>query len=98
MYAVVQIKRNRFTKTLAMGLAVLALVFFLQITAHGHNDSRQDSACRVCQLAHVGVAPAVAVVTLTTPLVAIGRVTAQVSKSEIRDFSSQSSPRAPPPS
>lgn len=91
-------KRNRFIKTLAVGLAVLALVFFFQIAAHGHNDSRQDSACRVCQLAHVGVGPAVAVITLTTPRVAVGQVTTQVRQSEIRDFSSQSSPRAPPSS
>jgi len=96
MYAGVQTNRYRFARPLALGLAVLALAFFLQIAGHGHNDSRQDSTCRVCQLAHVGVGPTVAAVTLTAPLVLVGRVTTPVLEAVTQVSFSQSSPRAPP--
>jgi hypothetical protein len=96
MYAGMQTKRNRFAKPLALALAILSLVFFLQIAAHGHNNSRQDGACRVCQMAHVGMAPAVASVTLSVPLVVVGEVTAEVVATATQDSASQSSPRAPP--
>ena len=96
MYAGVQSNRNRFAKPLALGLAVLALAFFLQIAGHGHNDSRQDSTCRVCQLAHVGVGPALVAVTLAAPLVLVGRVTTPVLEAVTQVSFSQSSPRAPP--
>jgi len=96
MYAATQTKRSRFAKPLAVGLAILSLVFFLQIAAHGHNDSRQDGACRVCQMAHIGMAPAVAAVTLATPLVAVGEVAIQVFAAATQDSASPSSPRAPP--
>jgi hypothetical protein len=96
MYAGVLTNRKRFAKPLALGLAVLALVFFLQIAGHGHNDSRQDSACRVCQLAHVGVGPAVAAVALTAPLVLVGHVATPVLEAVAQVPVSHSSPRAPP--
>jgi hypothetical protein len=96
MYAVGETDRNRFAKPLAFGLAVLALVFFLQITAHGHNDSRQDSACRVCQFAHVGLGPAVTAVLPTTPLLVVGHVTLQADQAVAEASTSESSPRAPP--
>jgi len=88
--------RDRLAKPLAMGLAILWLVFFLQIAAHGHSDGWQDGACRLCQLAHVGMAPALAAATLATPLEVVGEVTIEVSVATRQDCSSQSSPRAPP--
>ena len=98
MYAVTQTRRSRFAKPLAMGLAILSLVFFLQIAAHGHNNSRLDGACRVGQMALKGVAPAVAAVTFTTPLMVLGEVAAEVVHATTQDSVSQSSPRAPPSS
>jgi hypothetical protein len=96
MYAVVETDRNRFAKPLAFGLAVLALVFFLQISAHGHNDSRQDSACRVCQFAHIGLGPVVTAVMLTAPMLVVGRVAPRADKAVVENPTSESSPRAPP--
>ena len=98
MFAATQTRRNRFAQPLAMGLAILSLIFFLQIAAHGHNDSRQDGACRVCQMAHIGMAPAVAAVTFTTPLMVLGEVAAEVVRATTQDSVSQRSPRAPPSS
>ena len=98
MYPAAQTKRSRFAKPLVMGLAILSLVFFLQIAAHGHSDARPDGACRVCQIAHIGVAPAVTAVTLSAPLVAVGQVTTEVFEAETEDSSSHSSSRAPPSS
>jgi len=98
MYAAAQPRRTRFAKALAFGLAILSLVFFLQIVAHGHNDSRQDGACRVCQLAHIGMAPAVAAVTFAAPMAIVGDVAAEVVGATTQDSVSESSPRAPPSS
>jgi len=98
MLAVAQTRGNRFAKPLAMGLAILSLLFFLQITAHGHSDSRQDGACRICQMAHVGMAPAVAAVTFTAPLAIIGEVAAETVRATTPDWASHSSSRAPPSS
>jgi len=98
MYAATPERRSRFAKPLALALAILSLVFFLQIAAHGHNDSRQDSSCRVCQLAHVGLVPAVAAVTLSVPLFALGEVTTEVVHAAKRSSASRRSPRAPPSS
>jgi len=98
MYGAAQPRRTRFAKALAFGLAILSLVFFLQIVAHGHNDSRQDGACRVCQLAHIGIAPAVAAVTFAAPMAIVGEVAAEVVGATAQESASQSSPRAPPTS
>jgi len=89
---------NRVTKPLAVALAILSLAFFLQIAAHGHNDGRQDGACRVCQMAHAGMVPAVPAVTLAAPLVVVGDVTAEVVAGATQDSSAPCSPRAPPSS
>jgi hypothetical protein len=90
--------RNRLAKSLALALATLSLLFFLQIAGHGHNDSRQDGACRVCQMAHIGMAPAVAAITLTVPLLIVGEVAPEVVAATTQDSLSDSSPRAPPSS
>jgi len=96
MYAATHMRRNRLAKPLALALALLSLVFFLQIAAHGHNDSRQDGACRVCQMAHVGVAPAVAAVSFDVHLVTVGEVRAEIVAPATQDSATPSSPRAPP--
>ncbi len=96
MYGSTQTRRSGSTKALAVVLALVSLVFLFQITTHGHKDARKDAACRVCQVAHVGVAPAVAAVTLIVPLVVVGEVTAEVVAVAPQDSALHSSPRAPP--
>ena len=95
MFTATQTRRDRFAKPLAMGLAILSLIFFLQIAAHGHNDSWQDGACRVCQMAR-GNGAGGAAVTFDAPLMVLGEVAAEVVRATTQDSVSQSSPRAPP--
>jgi hypothetical protein len=65
------------TKSLAFALALLLFLFLLQVTTpHRHAKGQNEAACRLCHVAHLGVAPAVAASTLTLPLVAVGRVVA----------------------
>ena len=88
---------SRVTKTsLALALAVLSLVFLLQVTPHGHANGQDEAACRLCQVAHLGVAPAVTAVTLTLPLVPVGQVAPSAPLAETEFFFAHSSSRAPP--
>jgi hypothetical protein len=98
MKATEQQRGNRFAKPLALGLAILSLVFFLEITAHGHENGRQDTACRICQVAHVGIGPAVTAVGLNVPFAPVGIVAVTALESELESFAWYACSRAPPTS
>jgi hypothetical protein len=87
---------SQISKPLALVLALLSFLFLLQVTPHGHANGQDEAACRLCQVAHLGVAAAVTAVCLNIPLVPVGQVTpsAPLAKAEI--FFAHSSSRAPP--
>lgn len=87
---------RRLAKPLAIALGLLSLLFLLQVTTHEHANGQDESACRLCQMAHLGVAPAVSVQPLSVPLVSCGLVTATVSLHISESFSAHSPSRAPP--
>jgi hypothetical protein len=87
---------RRLAKPLAISLGLLSLLFLLQVTSHAHANGQDESACRLCQMAHLGVAPAVAVQVLSVPLVSYGHVTATVTLHISESFSEDSASRAPP--
>src|SRR5271166_5461461 len=87
---------RRLAKPLAIALAPLSLLFLLQVTTHEHANGQDESACRLCQMAHLGVAPAVSVQPLCVPLVSYGQVTATVTLHVSEPFSEHSPSRAPP--
>jgi hypothetical protein len=87
---------GRFAKPALVGLAVLSLVFLLQITTHGHANNQDDRACLLCQAAHLGVAPAIAAVILTAPLMVLAEVSAPLLLAENEAFFSHGPSRAPP--
>lgn len=89
---------SRLSKPLACLLTVCALVFLLQVAPHTHANGHDEAACRVCQAAHLGVAPAVALPTLTVPLVAFGIIATAEAQSVSEFFYHQSPSRAPPAS
>ena len=88
--------RGRFAKSAAFGLVCLLLVFLLQVVPHGHANGQEEAACRICQVAHLGVALAVAVVALNVPLATLGTVAALTIAARTQTFFAHSPSRAPP--
>ena len=87
---------RRLARPVALTLALLSLVFLLQVTPHSHANGQDEAACRLCQVAHLGVAPAVVVVSFSTPIVSFGEVVVCLEVSSAEPPSGHSSSRAPP--
>jgi len=96
MLAVAHPFLRRLAKPLAIALGLLSLLFLLQVTTHAHANGQDESACRLCQIAHLGVAPAVSLQALSVPLVSYGQVTATVTLHVSASLSEHSPSRAPP--
>jgi hypothetical protein len=87
---------RRLARSLALALALLSLVFLLQVTPHGHTNSQDEANCRLCQAAHVSATPVVSGIVLSVPLVAVGEVAAPSAPVSTESFFSHSDPRGPP--
>lgn len=96
MRGVVKPKWGGFARWLALGLAMTSLLFLLQVTPHGHANSQDEAACRLCQAAHIGVIPALEAVTLSVPLMEFGVVSVQAADAARESAAGNFSPRAPP--
>ena len=59
---------RRIARPLVFVFALLSLVFLLQVTPHGHANRQHEAACTLCQVAHVGVTPAISHIVLSDPL------------------------------
>jgi len=88
--------RWRIARPMAVAIAVLSLLFLLQVTTHTHANGQDEAACRLCQAAHIGVAPAVSGIVLAVPLVPVGEVVASQAGPAVESFLLHSDPRAPP--
>jgi hypothetical protein len=89
-------RRRRLARSLALALALLSLVFLLQVTPHGHANGQDEAACRLCQAAHLGVIPTVSAIAPSVPLVPVSQVAALAVDVVSESFLSHSDPRAPP--
>lgn len=87
---------SRFAKPAALVLVCFLFVFLLQIVPHGHQNGQDEATCRICQVAHLGVALAVAVVSLNVPLATLGTVAALTVAVSRSLFFTHSLSRAPP--
>jgi hypothetical protein len=87
--------RRRATSVIVL-LALLSFFFVLQVAPHSHADGHDEAACRICQIAHIGVAPAVSAVLLHPVLFYFGEILAPRSLHFIDSFSPDSPSRAPP--
>jgi hypothetical protein len=87
---------RQMARFLTFGLALVALVFLLQITPHGHANGQEEAACRLCQAAHVSATPAITGVMVSAPLVVIGEVETPIVRPATESFFHHSDPRAPP--
>ena len=92
-----QRRSQALTKSLAVALALLSLLFLLQVTPHGHANGQDEAACRLCQAAHMGVIPTISGIVLSIPLAPVSEVEASEIAAVAESFFSHSDPRAPPP-
>jgi hypothetical protein len=87
---------RRLATSVIVSLALLSFFFLLQVAPHSHADGHDDAACRICQIAHIGVAPTVSAVLLNPILLYFGEILSPRSLHFIDSFSADSPSRAPP--
>ena len=90
-------RRNRSLATcVAFSLALVSLFFLLQVVPHSHSSGHDEPNCRLCQVAHLGVAPSVSVTLLSLVLLFFGEILAPLCLYFTESYSAQSPSRAPP--
>jgi hypothetical protein len=87
---------RKLARPVALTLALFSLAFLLQVTPHIHANGQDEAACSLCQVAHLGVATAVAVISFSIPIVSFGQVALCSEVSLAETPSGHSSSRAPP--
>jgi hypothetical protein len=79
----------------AIAVVLVSLFFLLQV-AHLHANGQDDAACGLCQVAHIGIVPAISGVLLSLVVLYFGEIPAPVCLYFTEPFSAQSPSRAPP--
>ena len=87
---------RRLATCVAFSLALVSLFFLLQVVPHSHAGGHDEPNCRLCQVAHLGIAPCISVTLLSLVLLYFGEVLAPLSLHITESFSAQSPSRAPP--
>ena len=59
-------------KVLALTMAVVLVLFTAQVLSHTHANGQDEANCRICQAAHLGIAPTAGTPLVGGPLVATG--------------------------
>jgi vacuolar-type H+-ATPase subunit I/STV1 len=80
----------------AFSLALVSLFFLLQVMPHSHAGGHDEPSCRLCQVAHLGIAPSVSVTLLSLILLVFGEILAPLRLHFTEPFSAHSPSRAPP--
>lgn len=80
----------------AFSLALVSLFFLLQVVPHSHASGHDEPSCRLCQVAHLGIAPSISVTVLSLILFFFGEILAPLCLHFTESFSAQSPSRAPP--
>ncbi len=96
MQSVLHSLSRRLFKPLAILLALLSLLFLVQLVPHAHSSNHDEAACRICQVGHLGVTPAVSTTIISVPLVSLGWVAPTALLTSSQTFSSYTPSRAPP--
>ena len=87
---------RRLAMCVAFSLALVSLFFLLQVVPHSHAGGHDEPNCRLCQVAHLGIAPSITVTLLSLVLLYFGEVLAPLCLHITESFSAQSPSRAPP--
>jgi hypothetical protein len=87
---------NYFARTLALALACCMVLFLVQVVVHDHEKGEQETACRVCHAAHIGLAPAINAFLVNAPILPEARVQEIPIRFHKELFAHDSPSRAPP--
>jgi hypothetical protein len=87
---------RRLAVSVAIAVALVSLFFLLQVVPHEHASGQDDPACGLCQVAHIGIAPAIVAALLSLLFLYFGELPAFVAVYVAEPFSAQSPARAPP--
>ena len=87
---------HRLIASVAVALALVSLFFLLQVAPHSHANGQDDPACRLCQVAHIGIALTLTIALLSLILLYFGEISAVCSLHIGEPFFAQSPSRAPP--
>jgi len=87
---------RRLAASAVVALALVSLFFLLQIVPHTHASGQDDPACRLCQVAHLGIAVVAAIALLSLILIYFGEPATPAGLYTSDAFSPQSPSRAPP--
>jgi hypothetical protein len=88
---------RRLATCVAFSLALVSLFFLLQVVPHSHAAGHDEPNCRLCQVAHLGIAPSISVTLLSLVLLYFGEILTPLCLHLTESFSAHSSSRAPPP-
>jgi hypothetical protein len=88
--------RSNIVRVLAVGLAVLSILFVAQVLSHSHANGQNEATCQVCHAAHVGSGPTINALLLAAPLSTSGLVREAVLPFHKQLFDHDSPSRAPP--
>jgi hypothetical protein len=91
------VRRNRqLAAFVAISLGLVSLFFLLQVVPHSHSGGHDEPNCRLCQAAHLGVAPTVSVTVLNLILLFFGEILTPLCPHFAEPFFTHSPSRAPP--
>jgi hypothetical protein len=92
------IRKRQLTRMIAVGLALVAVIFIINTAAHVHRDSLDDHACQVCHIAHGAPIQFSTVLEFAAPIM-LGRfIPAETADELSNPIARESHPRAPPAS
>jgi len=89
-------RNRRLVACVAFSLALVSVLFLLQVVPHSHSGGHEAPNCRLCQAAHLGVAPTVSVTLLSLILLFFGEFLVPPCPHFANPFSTHSPSRAPP--
>jgi hypothetical protein len=89
-------QNRRLVTCVAFSLALVSLFFLLQVVPHSHAGGHDEPNCRLCQAAHLGVAPTVCVTLLSLVLLFFGEILGPLRLHFTESFYAHSPSRAPP--
>src|SRR5258708_33308139 len=89
-------RKRLLASCVAFSLALVSLFFLLQVVPHSHSGGHDEPNCRLCQAAHLGVAPIVSVTLLSLILLFFGEILVRFCPYFAEPFSTHSPARAPP--
>ena len=87
---------RRLAVSVAIAVALVSLFFLLQVAPHSHANGQDDPACRLCQVAHIGIVSVASTILLGIILLYSGEIRTLSLLQVAEPLFAHSPSRAPP--